>query len=201
MPPSKTTIRKKKKKLIPPMNDMEKERAEVEAFLEMYMQVRKAHILRPVVVVSINEQETDMNSSIMDAMCNIPNERHWQTGEWCTRIAYSKPKGMSGEILLDGFRGDAFSYAELEGKGKTYSSKQEEETLFRTLASTWNSMISFKFSRPLLVQVAGRDGAHELVSGRDILRLCRKNRPSSLLFRMNIVTEKNVALRVERERD
>ena len=198
MPPTKTTIRKKKKKDIPPMNEMEKERKEVEAFLEMYKLVRNAPILRPVVVVSSKEQETDMNSIIMDAMCNIQNERHWQTGTWCTRMAYSKPKGTSGEILLDGIRGDAFSYAELEGKGKTYSSKQEEETLFRTLASAWNSMISFKFSRPLLVRVEGRDGAQEVVSGTDLLRTCRKSRPSSLLFRMKIVTEKNVALRVER---
>jgi hypothetical protein len=199
MPPKKTTIRKKKKKHILPMNEMEKERKEVEAFLEMYMQVRNAPILRPVVVVSGKEQQTDVISIIMDAMCNIQNEQPWQTGEWCTRVTYTKPKGTSGEILLDGFRGDAFSYAELEGKGKTYSSKQEEETLFRTLASAWNSMISFKFSRPLLVQVAGRDDdAQEVVSGTDLLRLCRKSRPSSLLFRMKIVTEKNVALRVER---
>ena len=178
---------------------MQKERDEVEAFFEMYMQVRIASILRPVIVVSSNEQETEMNSIIMDAMCHIHQRRPWEMGTWCTRMAYSKPKGKSGEILLDGFRGDAFSYAELDGKGKTYSSKQEEETLFRTLASAWNSMISFKFSRPLLVQVEGSDDdAQEVVSGMDLLRTCRKSRPSSPLFRMKIVTEKNVALRVER---
>ena len=199
MPPTKTTIRKKKKKHIPPMNEMEKERVEVEAFLEMYMQVRNAPILKPAVVVSYEKQETDMNSIIMDAMCHIHQRRSWERGTWCTRMAYSKPKGKSGEILLEAFRGDALSYAELDGKGKTYSSKQEEETLFRTLASAWNSMISFKFSRPLLVHVEGSDDdAQEVVSGMDLLRLCRKSHPSSPLFRMKIVTEKNVALRVER---
>ena len=60
-------------------------------------------------------------------------------------------------------------------------------------------MISFKFSRPLLVKVEGSDDdAQEVVSGMDLLRMCRKSRPSSPLFPMKIVTEKNVALRVER---
>ena len=175
----------------------EKEREEVEAFIEMYMDVRNAPILQPV---TVDKQPVDMNSIIMDAMCSIlRNEKSWEIGQWCTEMAYSNPKGTSGEILLTKFFGDTYSYAELDGKGKTYSSKQEEETLFRTLASAWNSMISFKFSRPLLVRVEGRDGdPQEVASGMDLLRTCRKNRPPSPLFRMKIVTEKNVALRVER---